>query len=47
MSTATDMAVKALQEKVAWLEKELADLRALLVPVETSKPASTLHLKKK
>lgn len=53
MSIWSDQAVKALQEKVAWLEQELeqlkhanAELRGLVIPLD--KPVNgTLQLKRK
>lgn len=46
MSLWSDAAIVELQKKVAFLEKELADLRATIVP-PGSPSTTTLHVKRK
>jgi hypothetical protein len=50
MSIWSDQAVKELQEKVAWLEREVTELRLLVTPLEKPQPVAvngTLHVKRK
>lgn len=46
MSMWADAAIVELQKKIAFLEKELADLRATLAPAGAP-TSNTLHVKRK